>query len=321
MTSSPDKPVMRLLDLASRPGLTVDSNDEFRSADETLFRGAFWNRELRRGLSVHGSDVVENSGFTANSAQPAGMSCVFFLDGQVSAGIGDREFRFHGAGQLEGGMLISTARDEAFRRKSIGHQRVRHVVISVTPEWLDRDGLAAMNDARPGASLAKEHLASRGWRGSPRLAPLVDRILSANAPSPIGDLLVESAAVEIMAEALAAATHQDLRGREAALSQREAALLRRATDYIMSRQDAWPTVEEIARQAGTSASGLQRLFRAGLETSVADFIRNLRLQWAREELLAGRSVQEAAMTAGYASPANFSTAFKRRFGHSPRQTR
>src|SRR5690606_1481605 len=118
----------------------------------------------------------------------------------------------------------------------------------------------------------------------------------------------------------AAATHQDVRVREIGLSRRETALLRRAVDYIRSRQDSWPTVEEIARQAGTSASGLQRLFRAGLDTSVVDFVRNLRLDWAREELFAGRTVQEAATVPGYASPANFSTAFKRRFGHSPRET-
>ena len=56
--------------------------------------------------------------------------------------------------------------------------------------------------------------------------------------------------------------------------------------------------------------------------TVFEYQRGRRLQLAREALeREGASVNEAAWRAGYNSPANFATAFKRHFGITPRQVR
>jgi AraC-like DNA-binding protein len=54
---------------------------------------------------------------------------------------------------------------------------------------------------------------------------------------------------------------------------------------------------------------------------VVDFMRALRLDWAHQELAAGGTIQEAAAIAGYSNAANFSTAFRKRFGHPPGRLR
>jgi AraC-like DNA-binding protein len=77
-----------------------------------------------------------------------------------------------------------------------------------------------------------------------------------------------------------------------------------------------------AREGGVSVNTLQRLFRAMHGTTVFEHLRAMKLQRAREALERdGVPVSEAAYRAGYTSAANFTTAFKRRFGVSPKNLR
>lgn len=311
--------VMRVGDLASRPGVSVEGPS--LHGDATLFRGAFWNKELRHGLFVHGSDVVEDEGFTALSSQQPGLSCVFFLEGDVEVRIGDRDLRFRGNGTLHDALVIPSVRAESFRRRSLGRQRIKHLVVSVTPEWLESDGLEDAGDPRLAVSFAGDHLASHAWRVTSRAAELVNRLfLPGPRASRIGELYAESAAVEIVAEVLAASSGNSAREAGAFLAPRERVRLARARDFIAAHEGEWPSVEAVARQAGVSASGLQRLFRSAHGVSVFDYIRCARLERARAMLGAGEcTIQEAASLSGYSSAANFATAFRRQFGATPRQ--
>lgn len=82
------------------------------------------------------------------------------------------------------------------------------------------------------------------------------------------------------------------------------------------------TMQTIASHAGLSVNTVQRLFRAVHKTTVFDYARDRKLQRARQALEAGGiSVAQAAFIAGYASAANFATAFKRRFGMTPKSAR
>jgi AraC-like DNA-binding protein len=313
---------MRVADLERRPGLKLESRNDRLSLDAPLFRGEFWHREMRRGLHVHASNVFEVEDFTAISSQQAGLSCIFLIDGDVAIEVGERRFDFHGTGKVREGVMIPSARVEEFRRISRGHQKLRHLVISVTHEWLDRDGMETMSDRRLASEIADDHLAGHSWTATPRLAELVQRILApAGAPSDLRDLLIESAAVEIIAEALGASTHQEERDPATPLTAYDRNRLRRAEDYIAGHSGAL-LVADIAREAGTSGSGLQRLFKAVHGTSVVEHIRLRRLEQARKALAEDRlSVQEASTLAGYGNAANFATAFKRQFGLSPSEVR
>ena len=83
-----------------------------------------------------------------------------------------------------------------------------------------------------------------------------------------------------------------------------------------------PSVEEIAAKIGVSVNTLQRLFHAGHGTTVFHYVRMRKLEQARLALEnEGVSIAQAAYIAGYNSSANFSTAFKRRYGFTPKQSR
>jgi len=82
------------------------------------------------------------------------------------------------------------------------------------------------------------------------------------------------------------------------------------------------SLAEIGRQVGSNVSTLQKQFRAAHGLTVFDYLRRGRLLRARHALeREGRSIVEAAGIAGYTSPANFATAYKRQFGLTPRQSR
>ena len=81
------------------------------------------------------------------------------------------------------------------------------------------------------------------------------------------------------------------------------------------------SLDDIARYAGLNDNSLQKQFRALYGTTVFDFIRQTRLQRARQALgHDGLTVGQAALVAGYTSAANFATAYRRCFGISPKQS-
>lgn len=78
------------------------------------------------------------------------------------------------------------------------------------------------------------------------------------------------------------------------------------------------SVDGLARKAGMSASHYAHRFRAVARVSPMRYVREVRLDRARNLLVAsGARASEVAMTVGFESPAHFAREFKRRFGVPP----
>ncbi|MFC3216921.1 helix-turn-helix transcriptional regulator [Comamonas sp. JC664] len=111
-------------------------------------------------------------------------------------------------------------------------------------------------------------------------------------------------------------------GSAARLLPREHQRLRELHAFLASGQADALSMDAIARQAGVNASTLQRQFRSVYGTTVFEFLRECRLQRARQALERdGITVGQAALLAGYTSAANFATAYRRRFGLAPKLAR
>ncbi len=79
------------------------------------------------------------------------------------------------------------------------------------------------------------------------------------------------------------------------------------------------TVDELAREAGMSASSFHRHFKAVTRTTPLQYQKDLRLTEARRQLRAGRgTVSTVAYDVGYESPSQFSREYARKFGAPPR---
>lgn len=82
------------------------------------------------------------------------------------------------------------------------------------------------------------------------------------------------------------------------------------------------SMREIGRRVGCSSRQLLRWFEAHLSTTPAQYYSALRLEHGRRLLLTSNmSVTEIALACGYPWVAQFSKAFRRRYGQSPRAAR
>ncbi|MEL6695716.1 MAG: ATP-binding protein [Bacteroidota bacterium] len=106
---------------------------------------------------------------------------------------------------------------------------------------------------------------------------------------------------------------------EVAVSSQEALFLEKLTDYLEAHIDHTDmSVEEVADHMALSRSQLHRKLKALTGQSPSLFIRNFRLQRAKQLLEADfGNISEIADAIGISSPAYFSRIFTEKFGSSP----
>jgi AraC-like DNA-binding protein len=189
------------------------------------------------------------------------------------------------------------------------------IMVCLSPEYLDQT-FGWPNKALP--SGACEHLAISRWFPSRRLlllaASLFDTEAIGSAASRLRDEIVS---LDVMSEALA--TIRPPMAREGGRT--DMMLLNKACDLIETELAGELPVGLIASEIGVGIATLRRLFQKGFGCTISDYIRDRRLDAARYILEEGGAVSSAAASAGYTNPKNFSTAFRRRFGITPRQAR
>jgi transcriptional regulator GlxA family with amidase domain len=100
-------------------------------------------------------------------------------------------------------------------------------------------------------------------------------------------------------------------------------VVRRAERFIIDNAGASITVSDVADHLGISLRSLQAGFRQWRETTPTAFLRRVRLQLVRDELL--RSGQEANVTAvalqhGFSHLGRFSAQYRLIFGEDPSVT-
>jgi AraC-like DNA-binding protein len=92
-------------------------------------------------------------------------------------------------------------------------------------------------------------------------------------------------------------------------------------DYLIRYYADPASLSLVAKVSGLNEYKLKNGFRELFGTSVIDFLINHRLEQARDLLLnTGKNICEVAYETGYASPAYFSKAFKKKYGVSPKKS-
>jgi two-component system response regulator YesN len=100
------------------------------------------------------------------------------------------------------------------------------------------------------------------------------------------------------------------------------ALLLQAKEYIDNHYHKSISLEEVAEKIGISSYYLSKLFKERFQVTFIDYLKNTRLQKAKELLLDGTMpLKEIALTIGYKDPNYFSRIFKKEVGVSPREYR
>lgn len=111
---------------------------------------------------------------------------------------------------------------------------------------------------------------------------------------------------------------EELFGDSRASSNRD---VQRVVDLVESEPEAPYTVGDLARVAGVSSRSLQTAFQRDLGVSPMAYLRQVRLERAREDLTLGRGpVSETAYHWGFTNLGRFATQYRARFGELPSET-
>lgn len=79
------------------------------------------------------------------------------------------------------------------------------------------------------------------------------------------------------------------------------------------------TVERICAEAGIGGTVFRRLFRKHYQKTPVNYITDLRLEYARNLIAGGTSVEDAAYESGFNDPKYFARVVKKCFGCTPRE--
>ena len=127
-------------------------------------------------------------------------------------------------------------------------------------------------------------------------------------------LVLESIATEL----LVAASRQHTQSPE----RKSPPWLRTVKDFLRDNFAEPPRLDEIANAVGIHPTHLARVFRQFEHCTVGDYIRQLRIDYARERLVGSNEpLVEIALAAGFADHTHFTRSFKRITGMTPTEFR
>lgn len=284
--------------------------------------GTFWHRDLRCGLRLHASAVRSLQASETEAFLGPGLVCILALEPEslLDATIDGRDVSFAplpGREPRPEGLLLSLTRTAQIRRRSARGQRICMISVLLPALWLDAMG---PGEAGPVAAFRRSHLSLRRWQPSPRLAEAARSVL---APSVGTGPLQRAVSAEILALSLADAALRSLLVPSAeTLSARECSEAAQLRAIVEAHLNKPLSLAALARHAGLSARHADAVFRRAYGTSVTSYVRGRRLDKAREGIeRSSMPITQISFLAGYSSPTNFATAFRRRFGVTPTQLR
>lgn len=123
-------------------------------------------------------------------------------------------------------------------------------------------------------------------------------------------LIIEGLTLEIMAGAARYSAKQG--------EQKIPYWLKQARDLIHARFNENLTLDRIASEVGVHPVHMATVFRQKYQSTVGEYIRRLRIEYACLELAQGKTpLGTIALDAGFANQAHFSKTFKRLTGFTP----
>jgi AraC-like DNA-binding protein len=291
--------------------------------DDVLIEGHFHNFRCHSGMAIHTADTMElRDSQTATEIGPR-LSVAVILEGAVDMELGDARFRV-GSDRGPSGHLWVLTRRERWRRIASKGTRLRKVIVTVPPQWFTGDTSAELADDETLAALLDSHRALCEWTPSDRVLAAAEQIMALRSGSRLlRCMAAECRAIEIVMSALEAVVANSApENWTTGAPRRVLTRARRIRDFLVesSRNDI--PLGELASRFGMSIASMQRAFKTAYGMPINEYLREHRLKQAREALIGeGISVSEAAYRAGYSSPANFATAFRKRFGVAPSRVR
>jgi len=284
--------------------------------NHTILKGRINNLECHSNLSVHATDTIEVRDHEARAVLEPAITCSLILKGKAEGSIGGVNFTLDGAEQAAG-YIWSMNEPMLWTRTIKKDSHVRKVNITVDRKWLLQEISANPDDdlSKYLGALLIGPLVIQNWVPTKRALSLAEQMLQLSDASPLLQKMhMESKALEILCEALESMNSTTVKAEQPQTIDK-AQLIR---GYIEEHVGETLTLGSIAKALGMAVNTMQRLFKQSYNMTIMDYLRERRLEIAKEAMERdGLTIAQAAFMAGYNSPANFATAFKKVYGFSP----
>ena len=293
----------------------VDQPDE----EDHIAAGDVRFEEVTPGLFLSSSNMAIESDFTVKATREPCLMLGVVLEGTAHTQIGDQHY--HAVpGQLTALNICDTEETVSHMR---GGTRFDMSGIVALPSWLERTGFAELEqnniciDQRLGEQTYGVQIDV-----PPALRETAIKLCRLDPDAGmVARLKREAAALEFFSDAMTALQSHHNTNTGDTLAPRDLARIQRVRELLeqLAPEDK-VTLEAVARDAGMSVSTLCRHFKFAFDTTVISFVAEQRMTAARLALRNnGLTIAQAAHLAGFSSPTNFSTAFKRRYGVTPKE--
>jgi len=212
-----------------------------------------------------------------------------------------------------------------------GHYKANRQVLSVSVDVVPELFGELAGEAAPALPADLRGLA-QGWASSSsfvlpsritaRLAGVLRDILSIRPGAPCANLFAEAKVLELLSlqiEQFIQSPRSAAFG--LAMDRVDRAGVRRVREILGENLQDPPSLLDMSHEAGMSHSKLNRCFKQIYGLTVFEWLRQARLDRARELLSTGCPIAEAALCSGFSDQSHLSRCFKRHFGVTPGQFR
>jgi AraC-like DNA-binding protein len=267
--------------------------------------------ELRPGMRLVLADIAVHHWHECPWALQAGFSAFFMLRGHARMRLA--QAGCEGIGAQGGLAAVHGAAAPLFASYPAG-QRLCFLGLSL--EFRASQGDPDLEELLA-SLLARPRLSP--WFASRHLADAAAQLLDGIWHGALHGLMCDGVGLHLLAHALEGASTKAAASAKASakLSLRDRVLLERVRGCLHEMPEKAHTLAELAQLACMSPGTLQGKFQEAYGQSVFEWLRNRRLEVARDRLAQGCSVQQAAHFAGYCHATNFATAFRKRYGVAP----
>lgn len=282
---------------------------ETGTGDGIVARGEITEHSLASGFRFTFSSLQVLQAYESVSSGHAPLLVVVVLDGTVSLSLGSVEH------VLTPGCAVSMQLhpDYPLQAYQPEQQHLEIVTLAFDPQGASPGhvspslhGLTML----PRVPLCK-------WDLPSALKELLGHYAVASMTGAQKDLVLEGLGLQLAGLGLGGDQHEFPDVPAVPVQQRQRLELVR--QHLEFTPDHHHTLKDLAQMAAMSPSGLRAKFRSMYGVPVFDYLRKCRLRLAKLYLEQGFSVEQTANKVGYIHATNFSTAFRREFGVSPRQ--
>jgi len=292
-----------------------------------LVEGDMISYRVTDGFTLHGGKTHELLNFHVVSTAQKSLVITILLAGKLDFGYDDLVFELD-ANIQKSAVVVNLSKPASFHRKVYKDNNITKLNIVLPLCWIE----SRSNENDNINVFIHTHLAHFQLDLNEHLYHLTAQIVALSSP----ENFIEKMQIEAFTQLLLLEVFKQLSHYEKHLTSLPEykeietpphkanhfdQILDQLMLYIETNLQHNISVDTLAKLGAMSISSLQRKFKNALGCSVQHYVRRRRLEIAKHQLERGMfSITEAAYTAGYRHPSNFTSAFKKTFGYPPKAT-